>query len=334
MRSWYIALAVFLVLVAVAPTGRTDTTVTSTVYVTTYTYTTSVSYTTTTATYSLTIYTVETTSTTTSVTATYSSTTWESITLLTTATVQSTSWFTETSSTTVTEVYTSTLFSPTVTVPTTKVTSASTTVYSPTVTLTSTTSVGTTTSITSTQVTTTTIDSPTVTLTSTTRVVTTIIPPEAFRRCIIASSAHGSEFAEPVQSLREFRDQQIKSSFAGAEFLKTFERFYYSFSPAVASAVASSQPMATIVRLVLYPLLSILRASSAVFRVIDLVPEIGTVVVGVFSSALLGVIYITPSALGTKYLLKRRKRINRSAKSVLAGFCGNEHNQRLVGVSE
>lgn len=333
MRSWYIALAVFLVFVAVAPTGYTDTS-TVTTSVTTYAHTTSVSYTTTTTTYSLTTYTVETTSTTTSVTATYSSTSWESITLLTTATVQSTSWFTETSSTTATQVYTSTLFSPTVTAPTTKVTSASTTVYSPTVTLTSTTSTGTTTSITSTQVTTTTIYSPTVTLTSTTRVVTTIIPPEAFRRCVIASAAYGSEFAEPVQSLREFRDQQIKSSFAGAEFVKTFERFYYSFSPAVASVVASSQPIATIVRLVLYPLLSILQASSAIFCVIDFVPEIGTVVVGVFSSALLGVVYVTPSALGTRYFLKRRRRINRSVKSVLAGFCKNEHNQRLVGVSQ
>ena len=334
MKGWYIALAVFLILVAVAPMGHSDSTVTLTIYVTTYTLTTSMSYTTTTTTYSLTIYTVETTSTTTSVTATYSSTSWESITLLTTATVQSTSWFTETSSTTVTQVCTSTLFSPTATVPTTKVTGASTTVYSPTVTLTSTTSVGTTTSITSTQVTTATIDSPTVTLTSTTTVVTTIIPPEAFRRCVIASAAHESEIAEPVQSLREFRDQQVKSSLAGAEFLKTFERFYYSFSPAVASAVASSQPMATIVRLILYPLLSILQASSAIFHLIDFVPEIGTVVVGVFSSALLGVVYATPSALGTQYFLKRRRGINRSVKSVLAGFCKNEHNQRLAGVSQ
>jgi len=333
MRSWCIALAVLLVLMAGAPTGYTDTS-TVTISVTIYTQTTSVSYTTTTTTYSLTIHTVETTSTTTSVTATYSSTSWESITLLTTATVQSTSWFTETSSTTVAQIYTSTLFSPTVTVPTTKVTSASTTVYSPTVTLTSTTSVGTTTSITSTQVTTTTIDSPTVTLTSTTRVVTTIIPPEVFRRCVIASAAHESEFAEPVQSLREFRDQQIKSSFAGAEFLKTFERFYYSFSPTVASAVASSQPTATIVRLVLYPLLSILRVSSAVFLAFDFVPEVGTVVAGVFSGALLGVMYLVPSALSIQYLLKRKRRINRSVKSAPAGFCRNERNQHLAGVSE
>ena len=333
MRSSYIALLILFMLVGASPTGYTDTS-TVTTSVTTYTQTTSVSYTTTTTTYSLTIYTVETTSTTTSVTATYSSTTWESITLLTTATVQLTSWFTETSSTTVTQVQTSTLLSPTVTVPTTKVTSTSTTIYSPTTTLTSTTSTGTTTTITSTYTTTTTIDSPTVTLSSTTRIVTTIIPPEAFRRCIIASAAHGSEFAEPVQSLREFRDQQIGSSFAGAQFLTTFERFYYSFSPTLAPVIASSQPFAAIVRLIMYPLLSILQASSAIFNVFDFAPEVGTVVAGVFNSALLGVVYLTPFAYGTQCLLKKKSNTNRSVILSLARLNKSKRNQPLDGMSQ
>jgi len=116
--------------------------------------------------------------------------------------------------------------------------------------------------------------------------------------------------------------------------LKAFERFYYSFSPAVASAVALSQPMAAIVRLILYPLLSILRASSAAFHVFDFAPEVGTVVAGVFSSALLGVTYAAPSALGIQYLLKRRRWVNRSVSFSLIGLYREERNQPLAGVSQ
>jgi len=277
----------------------------------TYTYTTSTSYTTTTTTYKLTLVTIETTSTTTSVTATYVSTSWESISLQTTSTVLSISWFSETTSTTMTTVQTSTVFSPTITVPTTTTTGITTTIYSPTVTLTSTTHTGTTTTTTSTILTTTTAYSPTVTLTSTTTTLTTAFQIEALRPCIIASAAYGSELAEPVQSLREFRDHKVQSTFAGAEFMKVFNSFYYSFSPKVASIVASSQFVAAPVRLLLYPLIHILQTSSTIFGALTSAPDVGVIVAGVFSSALLGIVYITPTALGIQYLLKKKSNVKR-----------------------
>jgi len=290
-----------------------------TYYSTTYTYTTSTSYTTTTTTYKLTLVTVETTSTTTSTTATSASTSWEGITLLTTTTFQSISWFSETTSTTVTATRTSITFSPTVTVPTTKVTGASTTIYSPTATLTSTSYTAATTTTTSTFMTTTTTYSPTVTLTSTTTTVTTALPLGALRPCIIASAAYGSELAEPVQSLREFRDHRVRSTFAGAEFMKIFNSFYYSFSPKVASVIASSQLIAAPIRLLLYPLVSILQVSSIISNALAFAPEAGVIIAGVFSSALLGMVYITPTALGIQYLLKKKSNVKRLVAIPLTG---------------
>lgn len=282
---------------------------------TTHTSTTSTSHTTTTTTYTLSTVTVETTTTTTSLTATYSTTSWDRIVLLTTATVTSESLFYETTSGTTTLIETSTIFSPTMSVPTTRVTSLNTTIYSPTVTLTSITSLRATTTVTSTLMTTATIYSPTVTTTSTSTTVTTILP-VGERRCAIASAAYGSELAEPVQSLREFRDQRVRSTFAGQAFMRAFDSFYYSFSPTVASIMTSSGLLAALGRSLVYPLLCTLQLSSATFVVFSSAREIGVVVVGMLASALFGIVYLIPIMLGV-CILKRKGTFNRKVAALL-----------------
>ena len=281
----------------------------------TYTYTTSTSFTTTTTTYTLSVVSVETTSTTTSVTATYVSTSWESVTTLRTTTAISISWFSETTSSTTTATQVSTIFSPTVTVPTTTTAKANTTLYSPTVTLTSTTLTETSTTTTLTNVTTATSYSPTVTFTSTATTFTTFLP---IRPCIIASAAYGSELAPEVQSLRVFRDMKVLSTFAGAQFMNIFNAFYYSFSPTVASTVASSLPLTAVVRVLLYPLVWILQASSLIFSTLALAPEVGIVVTGVFGGALFGVIYVAPPVLGISYTINKKNNIKNVVKQALS----------------
>jgi hypothetical protein len=325
MRRSLIPVLVFLIFIAIRLTNHSTLVLdranadltTAIISVTTITITTSTSFTTTTTTYSLTLLTPVTTSTTTSVTSTYTSTSLESITLPTTATVQSTSWLSETISTTVLVTQTSTAFSPTVTIPLTRLTVISTTIYSPIATLTSTESTGITVTTTSTSHGTTVIYSPTVTVTST-RTETTTALPGSFRQCIIASAAYGSELAEPVQSLREFRDQKVRSTFAGIEFVKAFETFYYSFSPAVASIVASSEPIAALVRLFLYPLVSIFQASSTVFHVFSFSTEAGIILSGIIGCASLGIAYLTLPLYAIQYSL-RKNRINRPLKAPPTG---------------
>ncbi|MCJ7505183.1 hypothetical protein MUP05_01740, partial [Candidatus Bathyarchaeota archaeon] len=293
----------------------------STYFIASYTYTTATSLTTTTNTYKLTTVSTETTSTTTSSTVTVFSISWESVTVPTTATLVSLSLLSETTSTTATVTQTSTIFSPTVSVPTTTTIALGTTIYSPTITVTSTSLAETSTTTTSSTTTTAIVYSPTVTVTSTSTTLTTALPLGALRPCVIASAAYGSELAGPVQFLREFRNEEVLSTFAGSQFMKAFNMFYYSFSPAVASMILQSPLLAQFVRTLVYPLIGSLEASSSIFRMLMFAPELGIVLAGIFGSALLGIVYLTPTVIAIRFL-SRRIRLKR---------CGLQENSRMIG---
>jgi len=147
---------------------------------------------------------------------------------------------------------------------------------------------------------------------TTTSVITTTetFPSFLAGRCVIASAAYGSELAPQVQFLRIFRDQFIESTFAGGAFMKAFNAFYYSFSPAVASAVARSPLLLQMVRLLLYPLMAALHIASAIFHALISTPELATIVSGTVASALVGVAYLSPLPAVMKISAKRRRRRN------------------------
>jgi streptogramin lyase len=293
----------------------------STYFIASYTYTTATSLTTTTNTYKLTTVSTETTSTTTSSTVTVFSVSWQSVTVPTTTTLVSLSLLSETTSTTATVTQTSTVFSPTTSVPTTTTIALGTTIYSPTITVTSTSLAETSTTTTSSTTTTAIVYSPTVTVTSTSTTLTTALPLGALRPCVIASAAYGSELAAPVQFLREFRNEEVLSTFAGSQFMKAFNMFYYSFSPAVASMILQSPLLAQFVRTLVYPLIGSLEASSSIFRMLMFAPELGIVLAGIFGSALLGIVYLTPTVIAIRFL-SRRIRLKR---------CGLQENSRMMG---
>jgi hypothetical protein len=138
---------------------------------------------------------------------------------------------------------------------------------------------------------------------------------------VIASAAYGSELAGPVQFLREFRNQEVLSTFAGSHFMNAFNMFYYSFSPTVASIVLQSPALAQVVRALIYPLVGSLEASSSIFRMLMFAPELGIVLAGIFGSAVLGIVYLTPTVIAIRFL-SRRIRLKR---------CGLQANPRMMG---
>ncbi|RLG39759.1 MAG: hypothetical protein DRO05_08080, partial [Thermoproteota archaeon] len=71
-------------------------------------------------------------------------------------------------------------------------------------------------------------------------------------RCIIATATYGSELAEEVKFLREFRDDVVSSTFAGSQFLRAFNAWYYSFSPHVALFIAKHPMAKAVMKIVLY----------------------------------------------------------------------------------
>jgi hypothetical protein len=52
--------------------------------------------------------------------------------------------------------------------------------------------------------------------------------------CLIATATYGSELAPQVQQLRELRDNSLLHTESGTSFMKSFNGFYYSFSPIIA----------------------------------------------------------------------------------------------------
>jgi peptide/nickel transport system substrate-binding protein len=142
---------------------------------------------------------------------------------------------------------------------------------------------------------------PTSTPLSPTPTVTPLVP-----GCIIATAAYGSELSEEVQFLRSFRDDKVMKTFAGSAFMKAFNAFYYSFSPQVARFISGSPALKASTRVLLYPLMGALHLSYTVFNTISFAPEIAVVAAGFAASALLGALYLFPTASTVLFVLKRR----------------------------
>lgn len=115
--------------------------------------------------------------------------------------------------------------------------------------------------------------------------------------CLIATAAFGSEFAPQVQELRAFRDGIAMQTFAGANFMTSFNAWYYSFSPAVADYERQSPALQSVVRAGVYPLIGILDLSALTYDVVALAgvnSEVGIVVAGLTASSLIGLVFFAP----------------------------------------
>lgn len=282
----------------------------------TYTFTSSLLRLTSTSIFSYTVTSRSTsyTTSTTTTTATHISVTTSTLSTTTSTTATSTSWIVQTStlqtsrtstsiiistsSTTTSLTLTSTSIYPTATVTATNSSYVTTTAFSPTVTVTSIqTSMIPTTSAATTVVTTT-------TTTITTAVVT--------RPCVIASAAYGSELASPVQYLRDFRDRTVMSTFAGSQFMRIFNNFYYAFSPTLAQAVSVDPILAAVIRTLVRPLIALLRLTSSVLSATFLNSELVTVLAGIVTSGAIGIVYAAPILAVSSVLRKKSRRLGGS----------------------
>lgn len=76
--------------------------------------------------------------------------------------------------------------------------------------------------------------------------------PPGVDECFIATAAFGSKFEPSVALLRAFRDQYLLTNPLGTAFVN----FYYQNSPPIAAAIASSQALKALVRLLLAPFIA------------------------------------------------------------------------------
>jgi hypothetical protein len=129
--------------------------------------------------------------------------------------------------------------------------------------------------------------------------------------CLIATATYGSELSDEVQFLRDFRDNSILRTRTGSDFMIVFNAWYYSFSPFVAEFIRGDSLARTLAKLILYPLIGILRIGSGVFYIFPSNLEAGAVTSGLLVSSLIGMIYAsTPLAA----VLARVPRARRAAR--------------------
>jgi hypothetical protein len=74
--------------------------------------------------------------------------------------------------------------------------------------------------------------------------------------CLIATATYGSEFTPQVQQLREFRDNKLLQTESGSAFMKSFNEFYYSFSPGIADFERENPIFREAVKIAITPMIS------------------------------------------------------------------------------
>jgi len=126
--------------------------------------------------------------------------------------------------------------------------------------------------------------------------------------CIIATATYSSELSPEVQFLRGFRDGTVMSTFAGSEFMKTFNAWYYSFSPYVADFVSKQPLLKEAMKILLYPLVGILHISALIYSALSFNPELAIVATGLVASGLIGIVYFAPLSLITLLCMKRHRK--------------------------
>ena len=73
-----------------------------------------------------------------------------------------------------------------------------------------------------------------------------------------------------------------------------FNSFYYSFSPQVASVIASNTAVRPAAKILLYPLIGILYVSDRIFTTLSFNGELAVTAAGVFAAIGIGSIYVGP----------------------------------------
>jgi DNA-binding beta-propeller fold protein YncE len=130
------------------------------------------------------------------------------------------------------------------------------------------------------------------------------INPSLTSNCFIATATYGSELSPEVQLLRGFRDNTVRNTFAGRNFMTAFNAFYYSFSPSVASIIRENEPLRNVMKLVLYPLIDIMQLTSNTFNLLSINQELGIVTAGFVAGSLLAIVYLLPLILLVSYFKK------------------------------
>jgi hypothetical protein len=122
--------------------------------------------------------------------------------------------------------------------------------------------------------------------------------------CLIATATYGSELSPQVQQLRELRDNVVLNTESGNSFMKSFNQFYYSFSPTIADLERQNPIFKESVKVAITPLLT----SLSILNYIEIDSEEEMLGYGLSLILLnVGMYFALPAIAITKWYNLRRK---------------------------
>jgi hypothetical protein len=144
--------------------------------------------------------------------------------------------------------------------------------------------------------------------------------------CIIATAAFGSRMNANVEAMRHLRDNSVKITFTGGNFMKVFNSWYYSWSPTIAEIVHDNEDLRPITRFVLYPVVGSVVAAQGTILIFSFSREL-TATASILTAAFIcGVFYIAPLILLIRSIGQRMGRIKSSyilkRQNIILLLCG------------
>ena len=122
--------------------------------------------------------------------------------------------------------------------------------------------------------------------------------------CLIATATYGSELSPQVQQLRELRDNVVLNTESGNSFMKSFNQFYYSFSPTIADLERQNPIFKETVKVAITPLLT----SLSILNYVEIDSEEEMLGYGLSLILLnVGMYFALPAIAITKWYNLRRK---------------------------
>lgn len=109
--------------------------------------------------------------------------------------------------------------------------------------------------------------------------------------CLIATATYGSELAPQVQQLREIRDGKLSQTETGSSFMKSFNSFYYLFSPTIADYERENPVFKEAVKILITPMIN----SLSILNYVDMDSEESVLGYGISLIILnLGMYFVVP----------------------------------------
>ena len=112
--------------------------------------------------------------------------------------------------------------------------------------------------------------------------------------CLIATATFDSEMSEQVQQLRELRDNSLLQTEYGTAFVKSFNQFYYSFSPFIADYERENVLFKEAIKITITPML----LSLSVLNYVDIDSEQTVLGYGIGIISLNAIMYLGLPILG------------------------------------